>query len=342
MRDAQFRQITAVRGPGTPGEKQGPLIEEAGSAKPTTPSKEEGGSTTPAHQSGAISPARKQWQRVGQIALRAGADDTGSDYDSDSDVHDGTSESAPNGRPLSASGEDKLARRQKQAQARNDRKKTAKMMDLQYFLEMVDHKHRYGSNLRAYHNYWKGQPTKENFFYWLDYGEGKTVELAHCSRERLEKEQVRYLSREERLDYLVKVDKDGRLCWAKNDEPISTRDEEFRDSIHGIVPKGSTEPRFRDNAASGEMEVQSVSSESSSDLESEEVEPYANEAFHQAKGPSKIAHVSPAVIFNHLIRTSVKRGNKWIFVSLYSLSHIHRVDHVFHAGLLFQSLIYSY
>ena len=35
------------------------------------------------------------------------------------------------------------------------RDKTAKMMGLDYFLEMVDHKHRYGSNLRRYHAEWK-------------------------------------------------------------------------------------------------------------------------------------------------------------------------------------------
>ena len=35
------------------------------------------------------------------------------------------------------------------------------MMDLQYFLEMVDLKHRYGSNLRTYHEEWKKADTKE-------------------------------------------------------------------------------------------------------------------------------------------------------------------------------------
>jgi hypothetical protein len=94
-------------------------------------------------------------------------------------------------------------------------------------------KHRYGSNLRAYHQEWKKADTKENFFYWLDYGEGKQISLSSCPRERLDREQVRYLSREERMDYLVKIDGEGRLCWAKSGVRIDTS-EKYKDSIHGM------------------------------------------------------------------------------------------------------------
>ena len=54
--------------------------------------------------------------------------------------------------------------------------------------------------------------------------------LPECSRERLDREQVRYLSREERLKYLVNVDKDGLLVWAKNGEKVWTKDEIYKDS----------------------------------------------------------------------------------------------------------------
>jgi len=87
------------------------------------------------------------------------------------------------------------------------------MMDLSYCLEMVDVQHRYGSNLREYHAEWNNRSTHENFFYWLDCGEGKDVSLEKCPRERLDSMRVRYLSREERLDYLTTVDEQGRLCW---------------------------------------------------------------------------------------------------------------------------------
>ena len=50
--------------------------------------------------------------------------------------------------------------------------------------------------------------------------------------EKLDKERVRYLSREERMAYLVKVDDKGRLTWARNGELISTS-EKYRDSVEG-------------------------------------------------------------------------------------------------------------
>ena len=107
-------------------------------------------------------------------------------------------------------------------------------MDLSYFLEMVDVKHRYGSNLRKYHQAWKEAPTNENFFYWLDEGEGKNVALEKCSRERLESMQVRYLGREERRLYEVIVGKDGKLCWRKDGVRVDTSDK-WKDSVRGIV-----------------------------------------------------------------------------------------------------------
>lgn len=63
------------------------------------------------------------------------------------------------------------------------------------------------------------------------------------SRERLDKERVRYLSREERMQYLVKIDKEGRLCWVKNGERISTT-VDFKDSVAGIVPRDDSTPAY--------------------------------------------------------------------------------------------------
>jgi hypothetical protein len=193
-------------------------------------------------------------------------------------------------------------------------------MDLQYFLELVDQKHRYGSNLRKYHNYWKTQDTNQSFFYWLDEGDGKEVELPECSRERLDREQVRYLSREERLKYLVNVDKDGLLVWAKNGEKVWTKDKLYKDSLEGIVPITSSVPAFKYNVPPEGAEAGSTSSDSEDDSDEDEKEGdegtrYVNEDFHRAKGPAKIKYVNSAVIFNHLIRNSMKKGHKWIFVS---------------------------
>ncbi|KAL5121354.1 hypothetical protein ACEQ8H_000822 [Pleosporales sp. CAS-2024a] len=278
--------------------------------KPTSRSQQEALRTalaTPEQRARANSAAARQtWKRVGEIARRAGADDPQSATDSGDDSGHGTTEHS-----------------KRRAEQRAEREKTAKMMDLQYFLEMVDQKHRYGSNLRAYHEQWKKADTHENFFYWLDYGAGRHFEHPTVSRDRLDKEQVRYLSREERMHYLVRVDDEGRLCWAKNGARISTT-LAYKDSINGIVPVDDDTPAYGPNGqliSHGQSKTfrrGSASSSSSSESESEhshvEGEHYVNEDLSTAKGVSKIKHVSAATILNHLLRSSVK-PNSWIFVA---------------------------
>ncbi|KAH3908981.1 hypothetical protein HBI56_125080 [Parastagonospora nodorum] len=261
--------------------------------------------TTPEQRERANSnAARQNWKRVGEIARRAGADDP----ESASETEDETVEG-------------RMEHRKKRFEQRAEREKTAKMMDLQYFLEMVDQKHRYGSNLRAYHEQWKKADTNENFYYWLDHGEGKKFEHPTVSRERLEKEQVRYLSREERMNYLVQIDEEGRLCWAKNGNRINTTPE-YKDSINGIVPVDDNTPAYGPNGqliSDGQSKtIRRSSMSSSSDTGSEhsdvEGEHYVNEDLNKAKGVSKLKHVSAATILNHLLRSSVK-PNSWIFVA---------------------------
>jgi len=254
------------------------------------------------------------------IAKRAGAEDEADSITDDTSDEVDASPGVTYQQNLSSKGkEEQLKRREK---AKEARKKTAKMMDLQYFLEMVDQKHRYGSSLRKYHNYWKTQDTKQNFFYWLDYGEGKDVSLEGCSRTRLDKEQVRYLSREERMYYLVKVDREGMLVWAKNGEKVWTKDELFKDSILGIVPVTDPTPKYQYNVKPGAGKSSDSDSDGDDDEEDgdfdntadDEGERYVNEDFHRTKGPAKIKYVNSALIFNHLIRNSLKKGHKWIFV----------------------------
>lgn len=254
------------------------------------------------------------WIRAVKIAERAAAYDASDTVTDDSEGAD-VSEKEASDQHLSELERQKRHDRRVKAQA-----STFKVMDLQYWLEMVDQKHRYGSNLRKYHNYWKMQDTKQSFFYWLDEGDGRGVELPECSRERLDREQVRYLSREERLYYLVNVDKDGLLVWAKNGEKVWTKDELYKDSIHGIVPITSSTPAFKYNVAPEAEDSSSTSldSDHQSDegsRQGDEGTRYVNEDFHRAKGPAKIKHVNSAVIFNHLVRSSMKKGHKWIFVS---------------------------
>ncbi|KAJ6782178.1 hypothetical protein PWT90_03610 [Aphanocladium album] len=246
--------------------------------------------------------ARHNWKKAGMVAFRAGRDDSDSESDSESES------------PEATTAEAKAARKQRRQADNAKRRAEARTMGIQYFLEMIDAKHRYGSNLRVYHEEWKRSNVQENFLYWLDYGSGRNVELEACPREQLEREQVRYLSREERQYYLVKVDADGRLCWAKNGARIDTT-VQFKDSIHGIVPADDTTPAFRPTANPLADNSDSDSDSSiESRLEAERAAKYATPEFDNATGLKKIHHLSTSTIINKLMRKSV-RPNCWIFVA---------------------------
>ncbi|GIZ43546.1 hypothetical protein CKM354_000676800 [Cercospora kikuchii] len=244
---------------------------------------------------------KKRWAQASAAARHAGSDNTS---DEDDDGH--------------ASQAELRDKRRKQKQ---EREKYAKVMGLEYFLEMVDQKHRYGSNLRRYHKEWMTRDTKENFFYWLDYGEGKSVDLPDRPRERLDREQVRYLSREERKRYLVNIDKQGRFVWNKDGKPITTS-LDFKDSIDGIVHSSNDTPTWREVTTGVKPEPRRYdSSDDSSSIASdistgshEDSSKYANEEFHDAKGLNKLNHISVDTLMNHLLRKTTKK-NTWIFVA---------------------------
>jgi hypothetical protein len=251
--------------------------------------------------------ARQNWKKIGLITRRAGADE---DSDTETGEEDGNTPE-----------QEREVARKKRLEQKLERQKAAKVMDLNYWLEMVDQKHRYGQNLRTYHEEWKKSKTTDNFFYWLDYGEGRYIDCQACPREQLDREQVRYLSKEERLSYLVKIDKEGRLCWAKNGSRIDTT-EKFKDSIHGIVPDTDDTPAY--SAPSTDITTRllddQISSETSSDSgdESDEARAAANKhaspEFDNLRSIRKVKHVSAATIFNKLLRGSIKK-NTWIFVA---------------------------
>ncbi|KAF8973434.1 hypothetical protein BGZ46_009901 [Entomortierella lignicola] len=91
----------------------------------------------------------------------------------------------------------------------------------EHWLEMSDKKHRYGSNLKPYHQYWLNHNTSQSFFYWLDKGDGKDVNLDERSRDRLDKERVKYLQEHERAQYVVHVI-DGLLYYKQSGEIVHT------------------------------------------------------------------------------------------------------------------------
>ena len=259
----------------------------------------------PRSEHASLSPSnrtRARWKRVGAVAYRAGSDDTS---DSEGDV---------------ITDEQRARKREHKRLKKAEREKHARMMGLEYFLEMVDQKHRYGSNLRRYHVEWKKSNTQENYFYWLDYGEGKDLDLEDRPRKRLDSELVRYLSREERLRYLVKIDQQGRFCWAKDNVPITTS-HEFKDSINGVVPTSDATPTWRE-VTTGEKPQPSPPSSDDDDGSAslistgsqEDASKYTNSELHDAKGFDKMNHLSVDTLMNHLMRKTTKK-NTWIFVA---------------------------
>ncbi|CAA7258648.1 unnamed protein product [Cyclocybe aegerita] len=115
-----------------------------------------------------------------------------------------------------------------------------KHLETQHWLELIDSKHRYGSNLKWYHKKWQGENTTDNFFKWLDHGGGKDVSFDECPRERLEKERILYLSAEQRAYYSrFHFNDDGKLLWAKNNLPVDTTAGHWKDTGdgQGIVPQ---------------------------------------------------------------------------------------------------------
>ncbi|XP_051181481.1 IQ domain-containing protein IQM1 [Lolium perenne] len=86
----------------------------------------------------------------------------------------------------------------------------AQKLALQHWLEAIDPRHRYGHNLHIYYDVWSMSESTEPFFYWLDVGEGKEINLEKCPRSKLQNQCIKYLGPQERQQYEVVV-KSGKL-----------------------------------------------------------------------------------------------------------------------------------
>ncbi|XP_008375607.3 IQ domain-containing protein IQM3-like isoform X1 [Malus domestica] len=81
----------------------------------------------------------------------------------------------------------------------------AQKLAFQHWIEAIDPRHRYGHNLNFYHDEWCRCDAGQPFFYWLDIGDGKEVDLKDCSRSRLQQECIKYLGPQEReqFEYII-------------------------------------------------------------------------------------------------------------------------------------------
>ncbi|KAJ8486233.1 hypothetical protein OPV22_018718 [Ensete ventricosum] len=98
----------------------------------------------------------------------------------------------------------------------------AQKLALQHWLEAIDPRHRYGHNLQFYYDCWLQRESVQPFFYWLDVGEGKEVNLEEqCARSTLQQQCIKYLGPKEREAYEVVIE-DGRFMYRKSREVIDS------------------------------------------------------------------------------------------------------------------------
>ncbi|KAL0309559.1 UNVERIFIED_CONTAM: IQ domain-containing protein IQM3 [Sesamum radiatum] len=57
----------------------------------------------------------------------------------------------------------------------------------------IDPRHRYGHSLHFYYKEWCKTDAGQPFFYWLDLGDGKEVDLKECPRSKLRQQCIKYL-----------------------------------------------------------------------------------------------------------------------------------------------------
>lgn len=137
------------------------------------------------------------------------------------------------------------------------------------------------------------------------------------------------------MNYLTTVDNEGKLCWKKSGQRITTSTQ-WKDSPEGIVPVNTDEVPgplgVIETRLANKTSISSEDTSSTSDSESveERADRYVNEDLKIVKGPRKLLHVSPATVMNQLLRTSVRK-NTWIFVSASATpnTHIFRFRKVF-------------
>ncbi|TVU26907.1 hypothetical protein EJB05_29478 [Eragrostis curvula] len=91
----------------------------------------------------------------------------------------------------------------------------------QHWIEAIDPRHRYGHNLHFYYDVWCQSQAGQPFFYWLDVGEGKDVDLPECPRAVLRKQCIKYLGPQERENYEYIVN-EGKIVHKLSGEPLDT------------------------------------------------------------------------------------------------------------------------
>ncbi|XP_010483191.1 PREDICTED: IQ domain-containing protein IQM5 [Camelina sativa] len=97
----------------------------------------------------------------------------------------------------------------------------AQKLALRHWLEAIDPRHRYGHNLHLYYDVWSASESTQPFFFWLDIGDGKEVNLIKCPRTLLQRQCITYLGPKERQAYEVVVE-NGKLVNKQTKNIVET------------------------------------------------------------------------------------------------------------------------
>lgn len=77
----------------------------------------------------------------------------------------------------------------------------AQKLAFRHWIEAIDPRHRYGHSLQYYYDEWCKADSGQPFFYWLDIGDGKELDLKECPRSKLREQCIKYLGPQEREHY---------------------------------------------------------------------------------------------------------------------------------------------
>ncbi|KAI0788657.1 hypothetical protein C8Q75DRAFT_243476 [Abortiporus biennis] len=129
-------------------------------------------------------------------------------------------------------------------------------------------------------------------------------------------QRITYLSSEQRLNYLVQIDSEGKLRWARNGELVDTTAGRWKDAGggRGIVPLDHPEPSALQERTSF-VEGSPTSSLSEGEV-ADAMHYYSNQ--HMSKNPLKRLlwrNFTLRGLMDRLLRKTIKR-NTWIYVSV--------------------------
>ncbi|CAL5334568.1 unnamed protein product [Camellia sinensis] len=98
----------------------------------------------------------------------------------------------------------------------------AQKLAFQHWIEAIDPRHRYGHSLHIYYEEWCKTDAGQPFFYWLDIGDGKEVDLKECPRSKLRQQCIKYLGPQER-EYSEYIVVEGKIVHKRSGNFLNTK-----------------------------------------------------------------------------------------------------------------------